>query len=307
MIELLKSIKDNYDIFFDTNKIHKLGETTINDIFLINIDKKIYIVKIYNVDGEKQIRNSLYTQKKIYQSLKITADVLLNKNNELYTRYNDKFYAIQEYIEEQKNTKIDIIEETSKNLYFLHQELKKLDKTLYKNIKECSDSTSIKENIEKTKNELEEIKTSQEVKSIFDKLLNKRKNMLEKYKCKYCPNEFQVIHRDIRLGNIIVNNNGIYFIDFDYVAYGDLLFEIGSASMLISDFVIERAKNFVNIYNSYLERKYKKEEIYMNLLAYYVQSNFPIKLINKVEDDALIGFIENRIKCLDFCEKILYY
>lgn len=40
MIELLKSIKDNYDIFIDTNKIHKLGATTINDIFLINIDNK---------------------------------------------------------------------------------------------------------------------------------------------------------------------------------------------------------------------------------------------------------------------------
>lgn len=48
MIELLKSIKDNYDIFIDTNKIHKLGATKTNDIFLINIDNKKYIVKIYN-------------------------------------------------------------------------------------------------------------------------------------------------------------------------------------------------------------------------------------------------------------------
>ena len=36
----LRTIKDNYDIFIDTNKIHKLGATTINDIFLINIDNK---------------------------------------------------------------------------------------------------------------------------------------------------------------------------------------------------------------------------------------------------------------------------
>ena len=97
-----------------------------------------------------------------------------------------------------------------------------------------------------------------------------------------------------------------YFIDFDYVSYGDLLFEIGSASMLVSDFAIDRAKDFVNVYNSHMKRKYTNEEIYQNLLAYYVQSNFPIKLINKVENNALIGFIENRIKCLDFCEKILY-
>ena len=181
-----------------------------------------------------------------------------------------------------------------------------MSRILYKNKKEYSNSASIKENMKKSKNELEKNKTPQEVKSIFDKLLNKRKSLLEKYRCEYRPNEFQVIHRDVRLGNIIVNNNGIYFIDFDYVAYGDLLFEIGSAAMLISDFVIERAKNFVNVYNSYLKRKYKTEEIYQNLLAYYVQSDFPIKLINKVENDALIGFIENRIKCLDFCEKMLY-
>ena len=307
MIELLKNINENYGIFIDINKIHKLGATTINDIFLINTDDKKYIVKIYNVDEEKQIKNSLYTQKNIFESLKITADVFLNKKNELYTRYNNKIYAIQEYIEEQKSTnKIDIIEQTSKNLYFLHQELKKLDKNLYKNKKEYSDSISIKENIEKTKNELKNNKTPQEVKSIFDKLLNKRKNLLEKYRCEYCPNEFQVIHRDVRLGNIIVNNNEIYFIDFDYVAYGDLLFEIGSAAMLVSDFVIGRTKDFVNVYNSYLKRKYKIEEIYQNLLAYYVQSDFPIKLINKVDTDVLIGFIKNRIKCLDFCEKILY-
>ncbi len=112
MIELLNSINENYGISIDINKIHKLGATTINDIFLITIDNKKYILKIYNVDKEKQVSNSLYTQKKIFQLLKITADFLLNKKNELYTRYNDKFYAIQEYIEEQKNTKIDIIEET---------------------------------------------------------------------------------------------------------------------------------------------------------------------------------------------------
>ena len=41
-----------------------------------------------------------------------------------------------------------------------------------------------------------------------------------------------------------------------------------------------------------------------NLLAYYVQSDFPIKLIYKVDDDVLIKFIVDRIECLDFCEKM---
>ena len=65
MIELLKSIKNNYDIFINTNKIHKLGATTINDIFLINFDNKKYIVKIYNVDGEKNQKFFIYTKEDI--------------------------------------------------------------------------------------------------------------------------------------------------------------------------------------------------------------------------------------------------
>ena len=76
--------------------------------------------------------------------------------------------------------------------------------------------------------------------------------------------------------------------------------------MLISNFEIEKAREFLNEYNSYLKIKYTAEEVYSNLLSYYVQSDFPIKLINKIENRALIEFIENRIKCLEFCEEILY-
>ena len=304
MIKLLKSIEENYNILVEDDKFIKLGVTTINDIFVINNDTKKYIVKIYNVDNEKQIRNSLSTQKIIFESLKNTADVLLNKSGKLYTKYNNKFYAIQEFIETQDKNSIDIIEESAKNLYLLHKELKKLDPNLYENKKQFSNYFSIKENIDKSKKELKNVNLSKKVKNIYDKLLDKRMQLLLKYNCKYFPNEFQIIHRDIRPNNIIVNNSGIYFIDFDFVAYGDLLFEIGSAAMLISNFDIEEAEKFVKIYNSYLDKKYNIEEIFKNLLAYYVQSDFPIKLIYKVDDDVLIKFIVDRIKCLDFCEKM---
>lgn len=183
--------------------------------------------------------------------------------------------------------------------------MKKLDESLYENKKQYSDKIAIKENIDKSKKELEKANISQEAKNIYEKLLEKRKELLEKYGCEYFPNEFLVIHRDIRPNNIIVNKNGIHFIDFDFVAYGDLLFEIGSSAMLISGFEIEKAKKFVKIYNSYLERKYKNEEIFKNLLAYYVQSDFQIKLINKVDNEVLIKFIDDRIRCLDFCEKAI--
>lgn len=130
---------------------------------------------------------------------------------------------------------------------------------------------------------------------------------MEKYGCEYFPNEFQVIHRYIRPNNVIVNKNGIHFIDFDFVAYGDLLFGIDSSAMLISGFEIEKAKKFVKIYNSYLERKYKNEEIFKNLLAYYVQSDFQIKLINKVDNEVLIKFIDDRIRSWIFVKRLYNY
>lgn len=55
---------------------------------------------------------------------------------------------------------IDIMEETAKNLYFLHQELKKLDESLYENKKQYSDKIAIKENINKSKKELEKANIS---------------------------------------------------------------------------------------------------------------------------------------------------
>lgn len=303
MKDLLKSINDNYNM--NIQNIKKLGITTINDIFVINSSNKKYIVKMYNVDEEKQIKNSLDTQKKIHESLRMAADVLLNQKNDLYTKYNNKFYAIQEYIEKQSDIKFDKIKETAKSLFFLHKKLREFDESTFKNKKEHNDYTVIKQNIEETRYILRTAKIEKKIKYVFDSLLDKRNNLLEKYKCEYNPRECQVIHRDIRPGNIIVSNDKVYFIDFDYIAYGDLLFEIGSAAMLMSNFKIKKAKEFVKIYNMYLERKYTEEEIFKNLLEYYVQSDFPIKLINKVEDNSLIRFIEDRIKCLEFCEKII--
>lgn len=303
MKELLKNINDNYNI--NIENINKLGISTINDIFIVNSSNNKYIVKIYNVDEEKQIKMSLCTQKNIYESLGIVADVLKNKENELYTKYNNKFYTIQEYIEEQNDIKFDRTNEIAKNLFFLHEKLREFDESIFKNKKEYKDYSEIKRNIEKSRNILRKIKIEKEVKDIFELLLNKREDILDKYKCEYSPKKCQVIHRDIRPSNILANNGKIYFIDFDYIAYGDLLFEIGSAAMLISNFEVKKAKEFIKTYNLYLKEKYTEEEIFKDLLEYYVQSDFPMKLINKVGNKALIDFIENRIKCLNFCEKVI--
>lgn len=183
MKDLLKNINDSYNM--NIKNIHKLGVTTINDIFVINSSSKKYIVKIYNVDEEKQIKASLCTQKKIYESLGIVADVLENKKNELYTKYENKFYAIQEYIEEQNDIKFDKINKTAKSLLLLHKKLREFDESKFKNKKEYKDYIAIKQNIEESRSIFKKTKIEKEVKYVFDSLLNKRENILEKYKCEY--------------------------------------------------------------------------------------------------------------------------
>ena len=58
MKDLLININDNYNM--NIKNIRKLGITTINDIFVINSSSKKYIVKIYNVDEEKQIYTTIF-------------------------------------------------------------------------------------------------------------------------------------------------------------------------------------------------------------------------------------------------------
>ncbi len=58
IVNELININDNYNM--NIKNIRKLGITTINDIFVINSSSKKYIVKIYNVDEEKQIYTTIF-------------------------------------------------------------------------------------------------------------------------------------------------------------------------------------------------------------------------------------------------------
>ena len=58
IVNELININDNYNM--NIKNIRKLGITTINYIFVINSSIKKYIVKIYNIDEEKQIYTTIF-------------------------------------------------------------------------------------------------------------------------------------------------------------------------------------------------------------------------------------------------------
>ena len=301
MNEIFNNIKNNYENINFSN-IRKIKTKTINDIFFID-DK--YVLKIYTLDDEKQVITSIKTQKKIHDLLGISPNIILNKKGEIITKHENKICCMQEFIEPQEN-KVDIIEKVAKELTLMHHEFKSFDYGEYKYEKKYKSFQNIEEDIIKNKEQIDRLNTCQDAKKVLNILLDKRLEYLKKYKCEYRPEKYQIIHGDIRPSNIICNNDKAYFIDFDFTSCGDLLFEIGSAAMLISDFNLDEAIRFLQIYNQNSKEVYlDKIIIFNNLLSYYVQSSFPMRLIGKIDDMAVKKMAEGRIACLEFCNKIL--
>ena len=301
MKNLINNIEKNYaDI--KISSIKKIKEKSINDIFFIN-DK--YVLKVFNVDNIKQVITSVKTQKVIHDTLKITSKVITNNLGVIATEYENKIYCIQEFIQNQTSS-MDIIEKVASELYLMHEEFRKLDPKEYKFEKKEKNYCEIEKEITDSLQVICEKELDREDKNYFKELIEKRYRLLKKYKCEYKPKDYQIIHGDVRLSNIICRNDIAYFIDFDFTSYGDLLFEIGSAAMLIANFEPDEAKRFIKQYNSYTGlEKYNTNEIFTNLLSYYVQSNFPIRLIGKIDNKAIREIVEGRLNCLEFCNKVL--
>ena len=301
MKNLINNIEKNYaDI--KISSIKKIKEKSINDIFFIN-DK--YVLKVFNVDNIKQVITSVKTQKVIHDTLKITPKVITNNLGVITTEYENKIYCIQEFIQNQTSS-MDIIEKVASELYLMHEEFRKLDPKEYKFEKKEKNYCEIEKEITDSLQVICEKELDREDKNYFKELIEKRYRLLKKYKCEYKPKDYQIIHGDVRLSNIICRNDIAYFIDFDFTSYGDLLFEIGSAAMLIANFEPDEAKRFIKQYNSCAGlEKYNANEIFTNLLSYYVQSNFPIRLIGKIDNKAIREIVEGRLNCLEFCNKVL--
>lgn len=300
MDELLENIKKNYKQI-NIDSVEKIKDKTINDIYFINNN---YVLKIYNVDNESQVVKSIETQKIVHDSLKIAPDVLLNIHGKAVTEFQNKLYCIQELILED-DKKIDIVKKVAIELAAMHKEFRKLNREEYKFEKKSKNFNDIKDSIIKNINDVKN-NLDEDLEESINALLDTRLKLLEKYQCEYKPEIYQVIHGDIRPSNVICQNNKAYFIDFDFISYGDFLFEIGSAAMLISNFNIDEANRFLDIYNNCINMNtFDKKQVFINLLSYYVQSSFPIRLIGKIENTALKQMINGRIDCLEFCNKIL--
>lgn len=278
--------------------IKEYGRSTINKLFVS--EKSNIIIKLYSEDYG--INDSIYSQILAFES-DLAPQIYRNCNGKYISKFGSKQYIIQQFITSE-NYLLNDIDLLIDSLNDLHLRLR-MYKTKYQFAKKivnkstgqilqtiCDDKKKILSQCSATYN------------TQFSKLLELRQKLCIQYNIMYNPLNYEIIHGDVRPSNILFHNNRIYFIDFDYVCLGDILFEIGSAAMLFSSYNIDGFRTFINKYLKITDLKldYTVNNIVTNLLSYYVQSSFPIKLIGIIDDKALEKMVMERIKALEFCD-----
>ena len=141
----------------------------------------------------------------------------------------------------------------------------------------------------------------------LDELISLRVLSCVDYDIEYKPHELAVIHGDARPSNILKSKDKFVFIDFDYLCIGDLCFEIGSAAMLFSNYDISLAITFIETYLQVRQLSLTCYDVIKGTLNYYVQSGYPIKLIDNVLDHSTDEIAKSRINAISFCVEALNY
>lgn len=95
--------------------------------------------------------------------------------------------------------------------------------------------------------------------------------------------------------------------DFDYLCIEDFCFEIGSAAMLFSNYDISLAITFIETYLQVRQLSLTCYDVIIGTLNYYVQSGYPIKLIDNVLDHSTDEIAKRRINAISFCVEALNY
>lgn len=296
----VRHINDNYPNC-RIDSIKKFGRTTINDIFISDDYGKI--VKLYN--GAENTDNSAMGQ--FFCSLKgIAPKVFLNVEGQCTSVYNHRKYVVQQYISKgKKKSKMLRMDELTLALVNLHQELTKTGANLY--LPDKTSGKSKQQIMQSIDQNMTELPRELSVYESFSELLQLRKMLCEKYNISYFPEAKAIIHGDIKPSNVIFHDRQVFFIDFDYICKGDLLYEVSRAAMLFSDYDVELSKCYIRKYFDYvgLSSLYTYRHVIENLMAYYVQSSFPIKLMDVVSEEALKEMIIERKRALVFCQRAI--
>lgn len=293
--ELRDNIGKNYKNIIIEN-INEKKNCTIHNIYFIKTLMGKYVVKVFSKEEKKQMMVSIEIQM-LMSKKNLAPSIIINNYGKLYTSYKDRFYFIQEFIEENILGNNDVYCQALavKNLHYelslvKNEKLKRKCKSIF--------YEDIKLDILRLKNEIKQKYFEKEIYEKLEELIVIREKILNIYKVNYVPKIYTIIHGDIRPSNIIRSGEKYIFLDFDYVSWGDFIYSIGSAAMLLGNYSLEFFKEFLKVYLN--DINIQIEEVILDLMGYYVQSNFPVKLIGNISDKVVLKMIKERKQALEF-------
>lgn len=153
--------------------------------------------------------------------------------------YRDRIkYIDEEFIENNQNIEEIDKEKLVNTIIFYMTEMNNVNcKKINKFIKWKNNSEFLKFQVENIKRVLIDRKCN---------VLNENMKALDEFMINLDNNrKLSLIHGDIHLNNMIINNNGLYFIDWELATYGDIAYELAMHFILMKYNEIEKNK-FIN-------------------------------------------------------------
>lgn len=267
--EIKSVIEKNYDI--KIKKIARYKSTIFKTNFILNTNKGIFLAKKYSRCNEKLYSRrericEIYEQVRKRGKVRIVMEVQ-NRDECFLTKYHDYAIGLLAY---EKNKKFNVSALLlGEELRKLHDELLFVEKNKLITIDEEMNiydfSVLEKYLMEEKSNEASLLKC---VKEQILELICLRQNYLN-------GNIKQLIHGDVSVRNIILNDKGIHFIDFENMHRGSIYEDLGNLwiSCLLQDTykyrknIVETVKCLLKIVRGYHNMWIDDTKVYEEIIT----------------------------------------
>lgn len=280
---------------------------SMNDIYRVSNGNQEYLLKQYRAGEREQIIRSMSTQLFVHQQDKSAPKVQLNQQGNFLTDVGEGFVTLQEYIAGKPPNVKDrsCLKVVARHLKRLHKLLQTLRECFdEKESKTSRSNQEILERIEQARNGIKELANpcgEPDNHSLFEKLLQTRKQAIQERKTQYRPQCLQVVHGDFRPANLLINGQQVWVLDFDFVGLRDIWVEVGRAALLMSEFDLDRMGFFMDTYYQDDAERPSNEEVMEQTLDYLVYSSFPYKERDRLKGVNLESILQERLKSIQFC------
>lgn len=285
-----KIVEDNYNIKVKSQKKINLGY--INNVTIINTDKKKYVLKKFEQANENDIKYEINIIDLLVKNKIKTSLIVSDKDGGQYNKFGDFYYVLFEYLESSSQS---IASPECAKLYSeYHNAIKKLGNIKRENWLTLCDCKWIK-----NKNNKENFPELLDYLVFYEKKLSKIYTNLPKI----------IIHGDLKKDNIIKTKKGLHLIDFGNSRVEARCLDIAhiADSLDGKTFCIDKLTSFLNDLREYMKlNKTERESMIYLLIIHKITETFFYNKKNERKRKSILKDIKMLIKNeKEFIEKLI--